>query len=260
MRCKDYTNIKINYLTGISPTKERAPDGSVIWNWKCDCGKIIKAPSNTVKAGRKKSCGCKTKKCFQESIRDTNIKKYDYIGVKFNKLTGVKFSGVSKGGMSKWLWKCDCGNVIEAFVSNVRSGHTKSCGCLGNSVGEYEIETILKKENIKYKKEFIFNNFKNARFDFAIFNNQNVLLYIIEYDGEQHFNYRAKGWNNKNNFQTTRKKDLIKNKYCFENNIPLIRIPYNIKWQESDLILNTTRFLLTKENERNYYNNGTEEN
>ena len=45
-----------------------------------------------------------------------------------------------------------------------------------------------------------------------------------------------------------------------ENNIPLIRIPYNIKWQESDLILNTTHFLLTKENERNYYNNGTEEN
>ena len=45
----------------------------------------------------------------------------------------------------------------------------------------------------------------------------------------------------------------MKNKYCFEHNIPLIRIPYNVKYTEEDLILETTHFLLTPENEENYY-------
>lgn len=95
-------------------------------------------------------------------------------------------------------------------------------------------------------------------FDFAVFNkNNNILLYLIEFDGSQHFTYfyeeNNKGWNNKENFDITRKNDLIKNKYCFEHNIPLIRIPYNAEYTFEDLKLETTRFLLTPENEEKYY-------
>ena len=46
----------------------------------------------------------------------------------------------------------------------------------------------------------------------------------------------------------------MKNKYCFEHNIPLIRIPYNAEYTFEDLKLETTRFLLTPENEQEYYN------
>ena len=96
-------------------------------------------------------------------------------------------------------------------------------------------------------------------FDFAVFNKyNNTLLYLIEFDGSQHFTYfyeeNNKGWNNKENFDITRKNDLIKNKYCFEHNIPLIRIPYNEEYTFEDLKLETTRFLLTPENENQYYN------
>jgi hypothetical protein len=50
---------------------------------------------------------------------------------------------------------------------------------------------------------------------------------------------------------------LIKNQYCFQNNIPLIRIPY---WEKDnltieDLIPASSRFLLTPENEEQYYQN-----
>lgn len=31
--------------------------------------------------------------------------------------------------ISYWLCKCDCGNTIEVSGGNLRSGHTKSCGC-----------------------------------------------------------------------------------------------------------------------------------
>lgn len=49
------------------------------------------------------------------------------------------------------------------------------------------------------------------------------------------------------------KKDLIKNQYCFKNNIPLIRIPYDKDYTIEDLKLATTKFLLTPENEKFYY-------
>ena len=64
------------------------------------------------------------------------------------------------------------------------------------------------------------------KFDFAIFNNQNKLKYLIEYDGTQHFEYTDSGWNTKNHFEYTQKHDELKNNYCKSNNIPLIRIKY----------------------------------
>lgn len=52
----------------------------------------------------------------------------------------------------------------------------------------------------------------------------------------------------------TRQSDLIKNKYCFEHNIPIIRIPYDVEYTIEDLKIETTKFLLTPENEKQYYN------
>lgn len=49
----------------------------------------------------------------------------DLTGQKFNKLTPIKYLG-----KSKWLCKCDCGNVTEVQRGHLQNGHTKSCGCL----------------------------------------------------------------------------------------------------------------------------------
>ena len=45
----------------------------------------------------------------------------------------------------------------------------------------------------------------------------------------------------------------MKNKYCFKHNIPIIRIPYYADYTLEDLKLERTRFLLTPENEGEYY-------
>ena len=89
------------------------------------------------------------------------------------------------------------------------------------------------------------------RFDFAIYN-QNTLSYIIEYDGIQHFE-RGHFSNTSNAFDITHKNDLLKNQYCFTHNIPLIRIPYDREYSINDLKLETTQFLLTEHNEKQYY-------
>lgn len=59
----------------------------------------------------------------------------------------------------------------------------------------------------------------------------------IEYDGEQHymkekFKWRDKTGCNESHFETIQLHDFIKTKYCLENKIPLIRIPY---WEADDM-------------------------
>ena len=84
------------------------------------------------------------------------------------------------------------------------------------------------------------------RFDFGVIKN-NQLAYLIEYDGEQHFSeyIQLNGWNTKENFEKTQKRDIIKNEYCIIHNIPLIRIPYThkTKIKIEDLLLESSVFI-----------------
>ncbi len=55
---------------------------------------------------------------------------------KFIDLTGQKYGKLfvieraeNKENRPAWLCKCDCGNIVVVKGSNLRSGHTKSCGC-----------------------------------------------------------------------------------------------------------------------------------
>ena len=50
--------------------------------------------------------------------------------MKFGKLTAMIPSGKSKRGQIIWLCRCDCGAVAMVFTKHLRSGHTRSCGCL----------------------------------------------------------------------------------------------------------------------------------
>lgn len=71
------------------------------------------------------------------------------------------------------------------------------------------------------------------RFDFAIFDSNNILLRLIEFDGEQHYRYSG-GWNNKANFLKCKQHDQEKNEYAKSHNIPLVRIPY---WEKDKITL-----------------------
>ncbi len=53
----------------------------------------------------------------------------DTAGVVYGRLTAVKFLSREKRG-DVWLYRCICGNFIERLKTLVKTGHTKSCGCL----------------------------------------------------------------------------------------------------------------------------------
>ena len=52
----------------------------------------------------------------------------DLSGKKFNKLEVLKFSHI-EGKNSVWDCICDCGNKTSVKGYNLKSNHTKSCGC-----------------------------------------------------------------------------------------------------------------------------------
>ena len=96
--------------------------------------------------------------------------------------------------------------------TKLRSGHTSSCGCLV-SKGEFQISQILSQNNIDFKRQIIFDDciyINNLRFDFGIYQNDQ-LLYLIEFDGEQHFYSKDNGWNTKEHLLETQIRDKIKN-------------------------------------------------
>ena len=109
--------------------------------------------------------------------------------------------------------------------------------CNSSSRGEDKIKSILDNLNLEYYRNHIFNECKNKkglRFDFYLPN----LNSCIEYDGEHHF--KENKYFGIGNLEYVRKNDDIKNKYCRENNIKLIRIPY-YDYDKIDEILSILR-------------------
>jgi very-short-patch-repair endonuclease len=104
--------------------------------------------------------------------------------------------------------------------------HLQGQGCpyCNESKGEKLIKKILENNNIKFKVQKRFNNcryIKPLPFDFYLYE-KNI---CIEYDGIQHFEPRERFGGIKT-FLEQQKRDEIKNNYCKNNNINLIRISY----------------------------------
>ena len=219
---------KYGYLTVIEKMNFPKSRNSM-WLCQCECGNMTIVTGHCLVAGITKSCGC-----WQKEIRSIAHTK-DITGQTFGLLTAEsRLNERDKNGKGTFLWlcKCQCGNKCIASLDSLIQGNKMSCGCLKTSFGEYKIQEILDNHNIKYEREKTFSTCifpesqKTARFDFYL-PDYNT---IIEYDGEQHFTYKDEvGWNNKDNFIETRRRDLFKNQWCEENHIILKRIPYTQK-------------------------------
>ena len=214
---------------------ENTPDRHAQWRCLCDCGNELVITGKALRKGVK-PCVCQ------------NHQFIDELGNKYGKLTVIGEGPIEKYGSKTWLCECDCGGKILVKGTNLRNGGTTSCGCL-KSHGEEKIADMLQNLNIPFIRNYKIKHQDDYYFfDFFVDNK-----YFIEFDGEQHFGYRKTGWNNYDNFINNRKRDNKKNGYCFLNNIPLIRIPYNKDFQPSDLVLETSDFVLTEYNILEYY-------
>jgi len=59
----------------------------------------------------------------------------DEVGNRYGMLTVIEYAERSKWKQARWRCLCDCGNITVVDGGSLRSGHTKSCGCLQREMG-----------------------------------------------------------------------------------------------------------------------------
>ena len=169
--------------------------------------------------------GCPT--CAKEN-KFNNTKRFIY---RSNKIHGNKYdySLVNYvNNKTKVSIICNKHGIFEQKPND----HLSGIGCprCNQSKGEFIVENFLRKNNIKYNYQHYFTNCKRIRklfFDFYL-PEQNT---CIEYDGKQHYEPN-KYFGGIEYFEKCKERDKIKNNFCKENNINLIRIKYNENIEE----------------------------
>ena len=202
------------------PKEERPNKKKVYWKCQCDCGGFSVVQTDNLMSGHTTSCGCKRAEVMSRTM------KKDLVGQKFNKLLVLEETQErASDGCIMWKCQCECGNIVYVNSNSLKSGAIISCGCV-RSKGEKKLNSLLFENNVRYKTQFYFSDLKDKSylyFDFAIFDDLDTLICLIEYQGIQHFDPGSihGAWNN-----LPQEHDKMKREYCKRHNIKLVEIPY----------------------------------
>lgn len=98
------------------------------------------------------------------------------------------------------------------------------------SKAEIKIEAILNQAGVNFEMEYSFEglnspNGRPLRFDFVVFDDDGLIDFIIEYQGEQHYHASNKFGGKKGLFQQ-QYNDNAKRRFCALHGYKLIEIPY----------------------------------
>ena len=124
---------------------------------------------------------------------------------------------------------CDkCGNHVSTYRLDSINDRKYCCQmCMSFEQESFISRTfreLLDENNVKYIREHTYSDCKYERelpFDYFL----TELGLLIELDGSQHFKDTG-SWNSDGGLEMRHLRDSIKTKYCIENQLTLIRIPY----------------------------------
>lgn len=160
----------------------------------------------------------KSKENFLEDLKKVN--------------TNVEIIGEYKSAKEKILCKCIIdGYVWEITPDNLLRG--EGCPKCSTSKGEKRCIEYFKNNKIQYISQYEYDDLfgvgnRHLKFDFAIVDNSQKVLGLVEYDGV--FHYRKIYDNDKH--EILKDHDKRKDDYCLKNNIQLLRIPY---WEYNNI-------------------------
>lgn len=227
-------------------------------HWKCkfECGWchnstfITTIDHITRKEHNYVSCGCQDDRLLKEKkararqldkekvirgAKKARLRNSLYqVGTKWGHLTIVNITNMRDSAGNKIVeCLCDCGKSNELYqysTSYLYNIQNKRCCPLCKdkiiSKGEKEISNLLDSKKIKYYQHFYFNDCVNPKtnyrlsFDFYLPDYN----YCIEYDGRQHF--ESNNYFCHDSLLDRQYRDNLKNQYCQNKGIKLIRIPY----------------------------------
>lgn len=198
-----YDYSKVNYINNKSKVDIVCPDHGI---FKQSPNMHISKKSGCPKCyGRNKNT-----KDFIEIASKYHSNKFDYSNVDY------------KNAHDKVNIICPThGQFSMSYNSHITKGY--GCPFCSETSGELKVRRFLTDNGIKfvYQKRFKdCKNIKNLVFDFYI-PDKNL---IVEYDGRHHF---IPIWGGDYGFSIIKKRDLIKNQYCKDNGIRIIRIKYD---------------------------------
>lgn len=61
-------------------------------------------------------------------------RRIDHVGQRFGRLEVLAAESITHYGETRWRCRCDCGEVVFVLGLNLRTGHTRSCGCLAREL------------------------------------------------------------------------------------------------------------------------------
>ena len=191
---------------------------------KCNvCGNEWDVTPSHLKYG----VGCPV--CARKRLNDLLVKTQEEFIEEMEEIDPtIEVIGGYKNNRTKIRCKCKvCENEWDAMPMNLL--RHRGCPSCSMSKGEKFIKHYLEQNNIKFEPQKKFSECKNIRrlpFDFYL----PEYNCCIEFDGQQHYAsavYFVKDEDKaKQICEDTKARDLIKNNFCKENNITLLRIPY----------------------------------
>lgn len=244
--CKycNHTNLKDVFQEEVSKANPSVKVLSEYTKWfnkvECEClkcGNIWHARPSVILYGG----GCP--KCGREKANKSEMLNFEDVKQRIeNANNNIEVIGEYHGYHS--YIKCRCkidGTIWESPVSHLIAKNS-SCPTCNTSKGELKLIEILKNLGYNVETQYIFDDckyIKPLKYDAYV----SEINTAFEYQGEQHYfpvNFSGKGdeWA-KEQFEINQTRDNIKRKYCEDNNIPLIEIPY---WEFD----NMEYFLLSK--------------
>lgn len=105
-----------------------------------------------------------------------------------------------------------------------------------SSKGEKRIHAVLAEHGVPFSEEYEFADListsgRHLRFDFAVFDDDGSLDFLIEYQGRQHYE-SVKHFGGDKAIQRQKYNDSVKRAYCVKKHINLVTIPY---WDEDKI-------------------------
>jgi hypothetical protein len=200
----------------------------------CDCGNEVIVETSNLTSHNTQSCGCYQK----QRANEVNFKSL--VGQRFGKLVVTERVTNNRFNHVCYRCKCDCGGGTIVNSTNLKNGNTTSCGCI-KSKGEMKINQWLTNRKVNFIPQYSHDNIflssgRRPFFDFAIFDNDDNLLCLIEYQGSQHYGFSDYGWDNEDNFKQTVRRDNERRENCKKLGIPMYEIPY-LEFENIDQIL-----------------------
>lgn len=176
----------------------------------------------------------KCKECSGTKLsKQTVVDKITSLGFKL--LSEDSFNSTREVGN----FECSKGHTWSCHISNVYS-EKSGCPECSTTTGErrcrFILETIFKKPFIKTRDVVKINN---QRLELDMYNEE--LNICLEYDGPQHYFEDKNFFHKEGGFEEQVQRDSLKKKYCVDNRIKLIVVPYTIY-----KFMDTVEFILSE--------------